>query len=446
MKIGRGTWWAAGMALCALACAGHCPPPQTAPVSTTAPHDALPNTAESQRTYFIAVLGDGYGTGEQATFDADVRYLLEPGALMFPPFDKHIEVRKIPLVSQEAGVSTETIPHTTALGITFNGRQADCYFTLSPDALSKITHAARSKGDVDYTVVLVNALGASGVGCAVKDRIALITRNNASAAKLTHEFGHTIGDLFDEYSSAANDTSSISFGNCTTDEDATNSPWSDLFVGTVTVPSDPQAGPEVGMYLGCNHRDTDIFRPMKSCMMNLANDFFCKVCFRILDRALKSPRPVPPAAGPTANWVHFRLLVRPGTSVQPQIIDQWASNVAPPAGPLPVHGLWALTFGNDVLAAVGATGDLSSWRAYGEGLSLAQAEQYVPAPYQVVDLAIPRSRLTPHPGETPQLKLFAFDDGRLQSNLIETIPPEFAKPKVIGQSPELTSAIQNLLQ
>lgn len=445
MKIWRTTWWAAGTALCALACAGYCPPPQTAPMSKQVPQDGLLNTSKPQRTFFIAVLGDGYGAGDQATFDADVRYFLEPGALVFPPFDKHIEVRKIPLISQDSGVSTETIPHTTTLGLTFNGRQADCYFTVSPSALSKITHEARSKGDVDYTVVLVNALGASGVGCAVKERIALITRN-ASAAKLTHELGHTIGDLFDEYSNPVNDTSKVSFGNCTTYKDTAQAPWNDLFVGMVTVPSDPQSGPDVGMYLGCNHRDTDIFRPMKSCMMNLANDYFCKVCYRILDRTLISPRPVPPAAGPTANWVHFRLFVRPGTSVQPQIIDQWASNFAPPAGPLPVHGLWALTFGNDVLAAVGATGDLSSWRAYGEGRSLAEAEQYVPAPYQVVDLAIPRSRLTPHPGETPQLKLFSFEDGRLQSNLIETIPPEFEKPKVIGQSPELTSAIQKLLQ
>jgi hypothetical protein len=407
------------------------------------------------RPYVIAVVAEGYSASdvadEQGIFAKDVKRIVNRGAMAYEPFASNkaqFVVRPVPVVSNEAEVAGEQQTRDTAFGVKFHGRQSDCYFTVSEAAVGKISAKAREDGDADYIVVLVNAGASKGVGCAIKDKIALVTRK-ASGAGLAHELGHTIADLYDEYTAAKAGVTQISSGNCTTADVQTAAPWRDLITQTINVPTARNANIPVAMYEGCAHYDTKVYRPTMSCMMANPPEYFCVVCQGLLMDVINTL----PKAGLNL-YERFRVLVPTASQTAAIgqtgaiVLDHWVSATPPPPGKQPLHNVWALTLGDRVLGAAGTNGEASLWRAHEDGAPV--AETFVPAPFEVVEIAIPRSRLTPPsfvPCATPELRLFSFPERKEEIAPAElTTVAGFPVPKTVAQSPQLTSAVLNLFQ
>jgi hypothetical protein len=446
---------AATLAFLLVSCGGVPPPPITVPSLQPPRRDIVLPDTESQRKFVIAVLSEGFvaGTEEnsldnQRAFERLVNGLFEVELRRVSPFSEtaRFAFRPIFVESAEAGVSTTKDPRDTAFGIVFNDSQADCYFTVSSDAVTKISENARSKGNIDYTVVLINSANARG--CAIREKIALVTRA-MSAFAFAHELGHTIADLYDEYPSAATPGTPITCGNCSTETDAIRASWSDLFQGDITVPTDPATAHQFGMFAGCARR-TDAYHPARQCAMLGANDFYCRVCERLMKEALDEAPPLSPPL--TEQYTYYRFIVRgSGSDANPTIADQWKSFEPPRGGVQPLHGMWTLTVGErTVLGAMAVTGDPLHWRAYDVPGADDPPDHYVPAPFSVIEIAVPHARvkdLSPDPDLDPRLELFLFAERReLAPTAIDMVPGGFIGVNITARSPELTSAITSLLQ
>lgn len=438
----------AGLAFWFIACV-------SARSGTVASHKTEPAGAnDGTRPYEIVVLAEGYskgdvadGLGNQGDFHADVDYIVEAGAMDYEPFASNrarFKVRRVPMVSKDRGVAGENEPGNTAFGVKFHGDKDRCYFTVSGASVSAISAAARERGNADFIVVLVNAGASKGVGCAINDKIALVTRT-VGGLGLAHELGHTISDLYDEYpgGKVVSNSTTITSGNCTTARVQTDAPWSHLITQSISVPTPPKATIPVAMYEGCAHYDKDVYRPTRRCMMNQPPFKFCVVCRGLLMSVINKL----PKAG-SSLYERIRVLVPAGDESDAIVVDRWPSVTPPPSGPQPLHNVWVLTLGDRVLAAVGTSGEASFWRAHDEGGAV--PEMFVPAPYQVVELAIPRFGLPPpiEPDKAVLLRLFAFSERTeaIAPAGLTTIPTDFPGAKVTAKSPQLTSDVMSLFQ
>lgn len=237
----------------------------------------------------LVFLPEGYTAKETAKFVADAKRFME-ALFKTPPFDKYrddFNIWAVDVPSAESGVDIpgKGIFKNTAFNTGFYTFGIERYMTTRD---MKAVHDALWNVPYDAVFILVNTEIYGGGG--FYNYYAMGSANNAQTLNVfTHELGHSLAGLSDEYFSSEVAYSDDFYNlkqepwepNLTTLVNF-SSKWSDLLPPGTPIPTPPEGNEDrVGVYEGGGYQAKGIYRPMVHCMMR---DFwpFCPVCSRAI--------------------------------------------------------------------------------------------------------------------------------------------------------------------
>lgn len=251
----------------------------------------LDNGPDGERLVF-AVLGDGYALGDEAKYRDDVDRLLLNGVFSNDGFGASrlaFNMYRVDLVSSASGVSTPDSPKDTALQLVFNGVWDQCWINEAAGSDALILAALRTVPKYDYVLLLLNDDGFGGCRRGMR----MYFTRGVEWPVVSHECGHGVGNLFDEYwpdDAEAYTGGPINTRNCSTVVDRSRVAWSRLILPETPIPTTFGAGMNpsrtVGMFEGAKYCVTGIYRPVDDCRMRTNTPSFCPVCEAVLQTAV----------------------------------------------------------------------------------------------------------------------------------------------------------------
>jgi len=270
----------------------------------------------------LAILGDGFAAGDQATYNNWVQNTLINGVFTHDYFFEDASawnIYRVNLESVDSGVSTRTYDehgtpadpsddtissqtiHNTALNMIFSGSWAHCWMEYGTDTDSRIK-AALKKWVPDYNFVLIVLNTLSYGGCGGNGR-AHVTLGD-SWDVIAHEFGHGLGGLADEYCvDGAYTGSEPGAVDLTINTDRATTKWGNFIAPSTPVPTGVGAcadynqgtkpatwddNQDVGLFEGGNTNQTGIYRPVVNCRMRSNSPPYCPVCYTSFKRQYDS--------------------------------------------------------------------------------------------------------------------------------------------------------------
>jgi hypothetical protein len=302
---------------------------------------------------FTDLNGDGVlNYDEQSVFDQNVDALVRSllGSDVWQEHRDLFNIYRLRVISEQAGHDMldesyePVLQRDTALN-TFVYDAGESGFQLVADAGTVQQYINRYAPFANTQVVLVNQ--PLGIG---RHNSYIMVRGGskatlASSYILSHELGHKLGLLDDEYVELAETFigTERDWVNVTTASEREQIPWHDLIADDRQLPSQPLT-PGVGLYEGAYYHPAGIYRPTAHCTMS-GGERFCPVCrwqltlrfAELADQALgevelKAPIGVAESFCPIFVWEgpefasHYQLqLVGAGDS--PQVYDVYASSL-----------------------------------------------------------------------------------------------------------------------
>lgn len=149
----------------------------------------------------LVTVGDGYQAAELDTYDGHVNSSLSTMFAQEPfrTYANFFNIHRIDVVSVDSGVDHDPdygIYRNTALDMGF---WCDGIERLLCVSVSKAYSYANNAPDVDMVLAVANSTKYGGAGYTTSD-LATVSGGNGSAPEVAiHEFGHSLGDLADEY-------------------------------------------------------------------------------------------------------------------------------------------------------------------------------------------------------------------------------------------------------
>jgi hypothetical protein len=257
----------------------------------------LQNGATAQK-YDIVFIGDGFTSSEQTLFNTKVDEAVNALRALSPYSDRMcaFNIWRVNVVSAESGIDhpKDNVSKNTELDCRYgnpaNGEAERCIRSDSP---AKCIEAADYAPDHDAVFVLVN--DTQWGGCAGAMVFSSISTGFASI--ITHELGHKIGGLADEYDCYICDGSDNNrtyasaepaAANLTKDVNRATTKWADLIAAATPIPTTVNNPPGVvGLWEGGGYYQFGIYRPQISCQMRDLQAF-CAVCNRTMRAALEA--------------------------------------------------------------------------------------------------------------------------------------------------------------
>ncbi len=235
------------------------------PFNTTTLHDNGP----VDNRVDIVFVGDGYTVADLPDYEQHVNNILA-GFFAENPFDAYepyFNVHRVDVISNESGVDEEGGPlRDTALDMYYsNGRR----LLIN---IGKARDAASNAPDEDQILALANSTTYGGVAWYTLEIGTVVGNHSLSKEVALHEFGHSFGNLADEYV----DSSSPYTG---------SDPWlANVSIYTAAEQTSLQTKwyrwldlPNVDTFEGAYYRATGIYRPTVSSKMRSLNRPFEEV-------------------------------------------------------------------------------------------------------------------------------------------------------------------------
>jgi len=299
------------------------------------------NGPPDRRVNFV-VLAEGYTGTQLASFRTDATNLIN-SLLNAPPFNLYrscFNAYALSVASNESGSdhSDQGTYRDTYFQTAYTGAGNPQLIDITATGLGRVNSLIASYyPSCDVPVVLVNDPLAGGSGGAV-----LICNKLGAESLVTHELGHTLAGLGDEYETPWPGYTSVEEPNTTQQTNRSLIKWKDWIAPTTPVPT--PAGGEydnyVGLFEGANYQATGWYRPKASCRMRYLEEDFCEVCKEALVLSIyRKARPINDYS-PKTN---------PVVSLIPQTLTFSVAKIPAPAGTPVIQ--WSL----DNLAVTGAT-------------------------------------------------------------------------------------------
>ena len=245
----------------------------------------------SASKFDIVFIGDGFREADQAAFNTAVDAAI--AALQNRPgYSERMcgfNIWRVNVISTDQGIDhpKDNVSKNTELDCRYgnpaNGEAERCIVTDSP---AKCFEAAAYAPGRDATFVLVN--DAQWGGCAGSVVCSSIAAGFDGI--ITHELGHKLSKLADEYDCYVCDgsdnnrtyTGGDTFEvNITSNTDRATTKWRDLIAATTTIPTVSDTPPGVvGLWEGGGYFKRGMFRPQSTCHMRTTGSPFCAVCAR----------------------------------------------------------------------------------------------------------------------------------------------------------------------
>jgi hypothetical protein len=260
----------------------------------------------------IAVMGDGFAAADQDAYNTAVNTLITNGVFgndFFRENHNAFNVYRINLNSVDSGVSQkryndntkiddpsddtiiadQTVNRNTALSYVYTGMWSRCWLEESSQTATLRQNAlTRFVPNADFWVVILNETGFGGCGGGGGQ---IVTRA-VGWDVMSHEFGHGIGGLMDEYTRNRNYTGgAINTRNCSTVTDRATIFWNRFINPSTALPttfnsSTMNSNRTVGLFTGCGTFSSGIYRPVDNCRMNGNTPNFCPVCQTLMKKDL----------------------------------------------------------------------------------------------------------------------------------------------------------------
>ena len=250
----------------------------------------------------VWVHGDGFPTGSGEALAQDTGVLFAQLVRSPPFFATNIPtaaVRHVP--SSDVFISDRYTERRTAFALKYNGREAECWFDNTAEAVRRVGCAALSAeaGDMTLVVALVKVPTGAGPGCTIgagtSNPVTIVTHSSDKDV-LVHEAGHAFAGLYDEIDGQRSFSGILdrSDRNCATD--VRGLPWH-VEAGTkLPTTVGPGGSGPIGAYPGCGgfKPTTQLYHPEPQCLMGSDRTKpFGAVCFAHVARALVTPGTTP---------------------------------------------------------------------------------------------------------------------------------------------------------
>ena len=291
--------------------------PQAQALSTvTATVKPVEVNGPSSNRIDVVFLGDGYAAADQALFAENVIDNWELLAVRepFSTYRTSFNIWRVDIVSRVSGVSgdpTADVLRDTPLGTTFwcDGLER----LLCADVEAAKRYAVRAP-DVDQIAVLANSAKYGGAGYTDDELVTVAGNNPLTGEILPHEFGHSIGDLGDEYDylsfpgdGSTYDGPELEQANLSVHDAremlALETKWA-AWLGTVS----PDGG-LVGTYEGGFYTQFGVFRPsLNSLMKELLREFNSPSREKMIQSYYSTATPID-SVGPRGAFVRRKATV-----------------------------------------------------------------------------------------------------------------------------------------
>lgn len=263
--------------------------------TVTAETKKIHYSTESDKALDLVFIGDGYTNSEINNFYSDVNSMVEY-LFSVPPFKDNKDKINIWAVAAESSESGTDVPQdgvwkSTALNTNFNTFGSDRYLTSS-DYHAIRNYAGLAPCDQICIIVNTNIYGGGGIYNFWNISSA---KNEYSHEVFSHELGHSLGALGDEYYDSEVATEDIYNkntepyqANLTTLIDF-ESKWKDMMSADTKIPTEVHSNNmnTVGVYEGGGYQSKGIYRPYINCKMKALGYDFCPVCQRTLTNVIK---------------------------------------------------------------------------------------------------------------------------------------------------------------
>ena len=313
---------------------------------TNGPTDRRINLVIMSEGYTAAKLASTNSSGFRAGATNLANLLL--GAVPFSQYRSCFNVFTIAVASNENGSDhpSQGTYVDTYFNTSYDSYGNPMFINLPPDewdsdpahGIGKVTALINSLMPGGLPILLVNDLAYGGSGGSVL----ICSRAPGSEMIVTHEMGHTLAGLGDEYGDPLPGYPDTEEPNTTRTTNLAQIKWNVWIIPGTQIPTSP-AGPNadrVGLFEGAHYHTTGWYRPRLNCRMRDVTEQFCEVCQEAL--VLSLYRKVCPIDG-------FTPLATNLLSTTPQTLAFTVATLPPPAG-VPVIQ-WAL----DNVAVTGAT-------------------------------------------------------------------------------------------
>ncbi|MGA2864777.1 MAG: M64 family metallopeptidase [Verrucomicrobiota bacterium] len=244
----------------------------------------------------VVMLAEGYTSNQLGQFLIDATNAVN-ALLSHQPYQEYrgyFNAFAISVASRQSGSShpVEGTKLDTYFGTTYD--QADYLITLPPSGQAKVDALLKnSLPQCHLPVLLVNdpvSGGSDGF-----NRTAIASTGALAAEILTHETGHVLANLGDEYTNAYPGFPNIEEPNTTRETRRGYIKWKAWIAADTPLPTPPTADytEVIGLFQGAHYHATGWYRPKFDCAMNHVGVPFCEVCSEALVRALyQKVRPV----------------------------------------------------------------------------------------------------------------------------------------------------------
>jgi IgA Peptidase M64 len=292
----------------------------------------------------IVVLSEGYTSNQLAQFAVDATNAVNAllSHLPYQEYRSYFNAFAIKVASNESGSDHPSWPlyHDTYFNSTFDP-VSDRLITIPPNFAD--ANDSHGQGKVDallqtnlpnchLPILLVNDINDGGSDGFNKTAIA--STGYQLSEILTHETGHVLANLGDEYTNAAPGFPDTEEPNTTQQTNRLLIKWNAWISPSTPVPTTPpdSYADVIGLFQGAHYHDTGWYRPKLDCLMRDLYRPFCDVCSEALVLAIyQSVRPVDGFSPASTNFsvtttqaVTFNLtLLQPSTH---NLSVQWYTN------------------------------------------------------------------------------------------------------------------------
>jgi hypothetical protein len=300
----------------------------------------------------IVVLSEGYTNNELAQFSVDATNAIK-ALLAHPPYQEYsnyFNAFAIKVASNQSGSDhpvgssyrdtyfNSTYDPVSDRVITIPPNFADANYSHGQGKVDALLQT--NMPDCQLPLLLVNDIVDGGSGGF--DQTAISSISYQSPEYLTHETGHVLANLGDEYAYSNGDASLTETNEPNTTQQTNRAliKWNAWISGSTPVPTTPPdlyAG-VIGLFEGANYHSNGWYRPKLNCLMRDNYEPFCEVCSEALVLAIyQRVRPVDGYSPVSTNFSvsNTQALVFSLTLLQPATHNlnvQWFTNGVPRAG------------------------------------------------------------------------------------------------------------------
>ena len=298
----------------------------------------------------IVLFSEGYTNSQLSQFLVDSTNAVN-ALLNHPPYQEYRSYFNAFVIKVASNQSGSDHPVASTYRDTYFNSAYDQYsdllITIPPNDFD--TNYSHGQGKIDallqtnmplchLPILLVNDTvygGSDGF-----DKTAIASVGFSSFEILTHETGHVLANLGDEYSLAYPGFPDTEEPNTTRQTNASLIKWKSWIPTNTAIPTPPYASNSavVGLFEGAHYHSSGWYRPKLNCMMNSIGSPFCEACSEALVLAIyQRVRPVDSFAPVATNFsvtttqplVFNVALLQPATH---SLTVQWQTNGAAIAG------------------------------------------------------------------------------------------------------------------